>query len=525
MELNHLCMGCMEEKGDLEICPLCGHQEGSSPDSPLHMPPRSLLKDKYLIGQVLGQGGFGITYLVWDKYLDRKLAIKEFFPREIVYRDYNSGTVSLYSGNQTDQYKYGLSKFLAEAKNLAQFENHPSIVSVKDFFEDNATAYMVMNYIDGVNLNDFLENRNNKLTYDEALQIILPVLDALRAVHEIGLLHRDISPDNIMITVDRRVMLLDFGAARHALGEKGKKFSVIVKQGYAPEEQYRSNGIQGSWTDVYSAAATFYKAITGRMLPDALDRMDKDMLVPPSQLGVRISPSGEAALLKALAVRSDNRFRTVAEFQQALILSSQTIQPLEEKVEMGTEAYTSSEPVPEPVPGPVSHDYSFSDYHDSYEDLSVLSADKETDTWDKVRIGRATDNDLTFTDSMVSRYHAEIYNTAGKWYINDLNSTHGTFINGVRASGPVELLSDSMIQLSRNTTIYFKDKKLLTEKGDSLIDLRAFRREQGQVSPGVPAYTEIIEPANANSTARIIIIAAIALLGIFALIMLVLSFT
>ena len=524
MELNHLCMGCMEEKGDLEICPLCGYQEGSPPDSPLHMPPRSLLKDKYFIGRVLGQGGFGITYLVWDKYLDRKLAIKEFFPREIVYRDYNSGTVSLYSGNQTDQYKYGLSKFLAEAKNLAQFENHPSIVSVKDFFEDNATAYMVMNYINGVNLNDFLEHRNNKLTYDEALQIILPVLDALRAVHEVGLLHRDISPDNIMITVDRRVMLLDFGAARHALGEKGKKFSVIVKQGYAPEEQYRSNGVQGSWTDVYSTAATFYKAITGRMPPDALDRMENDMLLPPSRLDVQISPSAEAALLKALAVRADSRFKTVAEFQQALILSSQTLQPAGEIAGTEPEPSLSFETVSEPGPVPVSHDYSFPDRQGSYKDRSALSAGEEVDTGKKVRIGRATDNDLTFIDSMVSRYHAEISSKAGRWYIDDLNSTHGTLINGVRASGPVELFSDSIIQLSRNTTIFFKDSKLLSEKGEALIDLTALHREQGQVSPGVPAYTESIDSAPANNTARIILIAAVALLGVFALIMLVLSF-
>ncbi len=524
MELNHLCMGCMEEKGDLQICPLCGYQEGNPPDSPLHMPPRSLLKEKYLIGRVLGQGGFGITYLVWDKYLDRKLAIKEFFPREIVYRDYNSGTVSLYSGNQTDQYKYGLTKFLAEAKNLAQFENHPSIVSVKDYFEDNATAYMVMNYIDGINLNDFLENRKNKLTYDEALQVILPVLDALRAVHEVNLLHRDISPDNIMITVDRRVMLLDFGAARHALGEKGKKFSVIVKQGYAPEEQYRSNGVQGSWTDVYSAATTFYKAITGRMPPDALDRLENDTLVPPSQLGVQISPAGETALLKALAVRSNDRFRTVAEFQQALILSSHTIQPEEEKGEIMAEPHLGSESLSEPGQVPASQEYNSFDYQGASEDLSALSTAGEAGSVKKVRIGRASDNDLTFIDTMVSRYHAEISNQAGKWYIDDLNSTHGTFINGVKAAGPVELLSGAIIQLSRNTTIYFKDTMLLSEKGDSLIDLTAFNRGQGQGSLSMPAYTESIDTSTANNSTRLILLAAVVLLGIFALIMLVLSF-
>ncbi len=320
LELEKLCMGCMLERDSKDIvCPDCGYEEGAAPDSPLFLPPRTILEDKYLIGRVLGQGGFGITYLAWDINLNVKLAIKEFFPQDLASRAAGHSQVSAYSGNKGSQYEYGLDKFLQEARTLAQFEGHPNIVSVRDFFKANGTAYFVMSYVEGMTLKQHLANSGGKLTFDKAKNIILPVTDALKEVHAVNILHRDISPDNIFINNKGQIILIDFGAARQAIGEKGRSLSIILKPGYAPEEQYRSKGVQGPWTDIYAVAATLYHLITGWPPPEALERLSEDPLVPPSQMGADLDETAERALMKALAVKADNRFQSIEEFQDAML--------------------------------------------------------------------------------------------------------------------------------------------------------------------------------------------------------------
>ncbi len=320
LEVENLCLGCMSKKkeGDLK-CPVCGFIEGTEPESPLFLPPGAVLENKYLIGRVLGQGGFGITYLAWDLNLNVKLAIKEYFPQDLASRAAGHSQVSAYSGSMGSQYEYGLDKFLQEARTLAKFEGHPNIVSVRDFFKANGTAYFVMSYVEGITLKEHLANSGGILPIDQARGILMPVMDALREVHAVNVLHRDISPDNIFINKKGQVILIDFGAARQAIGEKGRSLSIILKPGYAPEEQYRSKGIQGPWTDIYAIAATYYHLITGQQPPESLERLVDDPLQPPTQLGSELNENEERALLKALAVRADNRFQTVEEFQSALM--------------------------------------------------------------------------------------------------------------------------------------------------------------------------------------------------------------
>ncbi len=320
MDLNQLCMGCMtDKKGDKADCPVCGFVEGTTPDSPLYLPPRTILESKYLVGRVLGQGGFGITYLAWDINLNVKLAIKEYFPQDLASRAAGHSQVSAYAGSMGSQYEYGLDKFLQEARTLAQFEGHPNIVSVRDFFKANGTAYFVMSYVEGITVKDHLANSGGVLPVDQARGIIMPVLDALKEVHSVNILHRDISPDNIYINKKGQIILIDFGAARQAIGEKGKSLSIILKPGYAPEEQYRSKGIQGSWTDIYAVGATLYHLITGHQPPEALERLAEDGIVPPTQLGAALSDAEESAILKALAVKAADRYQTVADFQASLL--------------------------------------------------------------------------------------------------------------------------------------------------------------------------------------------------------------
>lgn len=321
MDFKEICLGCMENKGESMQCPSCGYREDAIPGSPFHLLPGTVLLDKYLLGRVLGQGGFGITYLAWDLNLKLKLAVKEYFPQELASRSAGQSEISAYSDSMGTQYEYGLNKFLQEAQTLAQFEGHPNIVSVRDYFKANSTAYFVMSYVEGITLKEYLVDSGDILPVEEALMIIAPVLDALREVHGVQILHRDISPDNIYINRRGQVILLDFGAARQAISDKGRSLSIILKPGYAPEEQYRVHGDQGPWTDIYSVAATLYRAITGQMPPESLERLSEDKLVPPSKLGIIITPNREAALLKALSVKSRDRYQSVDEFQGALLQS------------------------------------------------------------------------------------------------------------------------------------------------------------------------------------------------------------
>ncbi len=322
MDLNHFCLGCMENRGTAQQCPFCGFVEGTEAESPHHIPPGTILLGKFLIGKVLGQGGFGITYLALDLNLDLKLAIKEFFPHGLVARIPGTSDVDTYIGKLKNQYAFGLDRFLNEAKTLARFSEHPNIVTVRDFFRLNKTAYMVMNYVEGVTLQTYLANQEGEaISFARALDIFLPVLDALKEVHALGVIHRDISPDNLLITTRGQAVLTDFGSARQALSEKDRSLSVILKAGYSPEEQYRSKGKQGPWTDVYAVAATFYHSITGQLPPESLDRLAEDSLLPPSQLGVEISEEQEKVLLQALAVLYEERYGSVEEFREALIKS------------------------------------------------------------------------------------------------------------------------------------------------------------------------------------------------------------
>ena len=311
-------MGCMEYKGDALQCPGCGWKESGLPESTLHLPPRTILAGKYVLGRVLGQGGFGITYLAWDINLKVKLAIKEYLPQSLVTRVPGERDVITYKESLSEQFDYGLDKFLQEARTLAQFIDHSHIVSVRDFFKESNTAYLVMNYLEGKTLKDHLEQKIASLSYNQVQQLFLPLLDALDDIHRAGILHRDISPDNIFLRSDGKLVLIDFGAARQAIDQKGQGISVIVKPGFTPEEQCRREGNQGPWTDIYALAATMYWVISGQKPPESLDRLAVDTLITPSDQGIVIPAHAEEALLKALAVKSTDRFKTAGNFKSAL---------------------------------------------------------------------------------------------------------------------------------------------------------------------------------------------------------------
>lgn len=320
MKINDVdrCLGCMQDKADQPICPHCGFDEATEINPAPCLALGMVLNDQYILGRMLGHGGFGITYLAWDTRLETAVAIKEYWPREYGQRATDGITFSCYPGEAAEFFAYGLERFIEEARNLARFGEHPGIVSVYNQFEINGLAYMVMQYIEGIDLKSYITRQGGRIPIESALHLMTPVLDGLRAMHEQNLLHRDISPDNIYITANGRVILLDFGATKDSLSSHSQSQLTIRKPGYSPEEQYSFSGKQGTWTDVYAAAATIYRLITGFPPPDAMDRLREDQIQRPSKTGVVISIPQETALMKALAVRSSERFQSIAEFQQAL---------------------------------------------------------------------------------------------------------------------------------------------------------------------------------------------------------------
>jgi len=311
-------MGCMGDRGNAAICPTCGYDENSPPTVAFQLPPRAVLNEQYIVGRALGAGGFAITYLGWDIRLARRVAIKEYMPSGLASRAGDTSQVVPHSGPSKEDFAYGLERFLDEARMVAQFEGHPGIIAVTNFFPAHGTAYLVMEYLEGTTLKDYLKDRGGRLAFDEALDIMTPVMDALREVHRVNVLHRDISPDNIYVTSGGLIKLLDFGAARQALRDRSQRMSVILKVGYAPEEQYRSTGNQGPWTDVYAVGATFYHLITGSIPPPSIDRLAEDTIQLPSTLGCDIPPVAEQALMTALSVRAAHRYPTIQDFQAAI---------------------------------------------------------------------------------------------------------------------------------------------------------------------------------------------------------------
>ena len=308
-------MRCMACKADeQEACPVCGFIERDFVPEKHHLPPRTILKGQYLVGCALGEGGFGITYIGWDLFLHMPVAIKEYFPSGVVIRDQGQCTVSVFAGKDEQSFLKGRESFFREAQKVARFDNNPGVVSVKNCFIENGTAYIIMEYISGINLGVYASKRGGKLGFEETLRLLETPIRTLNALHGASTYHRDISPENLMLSKTGTVKLIDFGSAMESDSEK-KTRVLMVRSGYSPVEMYSTNGKDGSYSDVYSMAATIYKLITGVTPPAATERLDADPLVRPTMLGVKdITTTQENALMRGLTVQQKDRYQTMAEF-------------------------------------------------------------------------------------------------------------------------------------------------------------------------------------------------------------------
>ena len=313
------CFGCMQLKEKTPVCEHCGHSELER-NKPHQLPIGAVLRGQYLVGKCLGQGGFGITYLGWDQFLDIPVAIKEYFPTEMVTRDSARSTSVMITGMYPPEiYQNFRDRFLREAKTLAKFNNVPEIVRVMGFFEENNTAYIIMDFIPGMDLREYARKNGGRLSARETMKLMKPMIRAIGQVHQAGFVHRDISPDNIMITKEGSAKLLDFGAVRFVENKNPEDTStqIILKHGFAPPEQYESHGNLGPWTDEYALCATIYYCLTGRIPPDAPKRLLQDTH-PQWKAIPGLTQSQAEALEKGMSLRYKERFSTVLELEKAL---------------------------------------------------------------------------------------------------------------------------------------------------------------------------------------------------------------
>lgn len=269
---------------------------------------------RYVIQEVLGQGGFGITYLGIDKLYGNKVAIKEYYPQKIAMRKAQyEDVVTVTSIEEKNNYDKGKKRFLDEAQVMARFNKNEGIVKILDFFEANNTAYIVMEYLEGITLKQYL-GKYGVLQFRNLIEMMLPLLEALIEIHSQGLIHRDISPDNIMVQHNGKLKLMDFGAARNYTESGNKSLTVILKPGYAPPEQYQTHGVQGPWTDIYALCATIYKCLTGITPPDAIARVMDDKFKEPDQLDGKLSPDIKKILWKGMNIFPEERYQDIGEF-------------------------------------------------------------------------------------------------------------------------------------------------------------------------------------------------------------------
>ncbi len=309
------CMGCMNPLDGDRHC-ICGFSIDGYKVSTRCLPPGTVLTERYLVGRMIGEGSFGVTYIGRDLLLGIIVAIKEYFPLSYGSRDARKGEQVIYIYQDND--KKGLEHFYREAKLLSQFHMLDGIVSVRDFFYANETAYIVMDYIKGITLKEHVK-KNGAVEGKEALAMIRPVIRSLHIVHQADIIHRDISPDNLLLTEQKKLVLVDFGSARVEDSTMTQSMTVMFKRGYTPKEQYLRRGKLGAWSDIYSLCATMYFMLTGIVPNEAIERMLQDTIVPlPKMSSISLAQKQKNAIMKGICVKPEERWQSMLELYDAL---------------------------------------------------------------------------------------------------------------------------------------------------------------------------------------------------------------
>lgn len=326
MNYNNLCYRCFFEKPIIDKpCPRCGYEHTPTITTGKCLLPGTLLNNRYVVGIALGVGGFGITYKCLDTKIGGICAIKEYFPANFAVRNNATKLVSVMEQN-LERYNKIMKRFVEEAELVKTF-NHRNVIKIYDNFFENNTAYYVMEYCDGIDLRRYTNDFKRKLGYEEGLNILFQVMNGLEYIHNKGILHRDIAPDNIYITKNNSVKILDFGSARSEMDQFNRELSVIVKVGYAPIEQYGGHGKQGPYTDIYALGATFYHLFTSRIPMESTQRVSEDTLEEFSRLRPDLPDNLKYCIEKAMELPVSRRISNIAEMKRILGLDNNSLRP------------------------------------------------------------------------------------------------------------------------------------------------------------------------------------------------------
>lgn len=342
MKVNR-CSKCMEEIHSYP-CPRCKFDIASFQPKSYALAPNTILHGRYLLGVPLGQGGFGITYIAWDLEEKKKVAVKELYPSGHASRYSTGGTDVIWSGDRESKLLMvdGPAVFRKEAAKMQKLKDVPQVVQVCEVFTDNNTAYIVMDFVAGITLKDYLME-NGPLNWDKTQKLLVPAIEAMIRVHKAGLIHRDISPDNMMIEPSGKIRILDLGAAKDLNTNSGASSMIVAKGGFSPLEQYSQRGGSGTWTDVYALAATICYTLSGKTLPASVDRVNGDGDLWEQPVYKKLPPYVLAALQKALAVSPKDRTQTMEQFLSDLRLSKPDAKKADAK-----RADTMKQEVPKP---------------------------------------------------------------------------------------------------------------------------------------------------------------------------------
>lgn len=410
-ELKKMCPDCFNMNYGEERCPDCGYVKAPVPGGDRGLLAGTLLGNRYLVGRVLGVGGFGITYKAYDNLYRNICAIKEYAPADLVHRTAGSTTMQVNTSSYVSQFEHGLMRFIQEAQMLKRLEDVPEVVRVKECFRENQTAYFSMEFLDGTNLKKLVKTLGQSIDQRDITELIIGIGGAMDVIHKTaGILHRDISPENICVLKDGTAKLLDFGSARQAAMGEGQGFSVELKPGFAPLEQYSKSGKQGPYTDVYALACTYYYALTGVMIPSAVDRLDGRKYEPLNRICSSVPSAVSEGVDRALELDYRKRIQTMGEF----------VSILSEK-----HYIRQSRPGEEEKPVPY---------------LEVLTGKTSGNRWKlpldtEILLGRSpvSSNIVLTSDTLISKAHCKIiYNQTSNLFLLSDMSLNGTFVESKR---------------------------------------------------------------------------------------------
>ncbi len=308
------CPNCFMPISGSTICPNCGNDYSKNKQFAGVLPVFTLLNNRYLVGRVLGKGGFGVTYIAKDIISNNICAIKEYMPSEYSTRSGGTQSIVPFSDDKARfVFTHGREKFMEEAKTLLKLRNNPTVVDILDYFTQNNTAYLVMEYLDGQDLRKLARSSGGKLDPEFAKMVFVTIASSLMEIHRINILHRDLSPENIIATSNGRIKLIDFGAARNFVSTQNKGMSILLKPGFAPPEQYNAKGTQGPWSDVYALCATFYTLVSGKPLVDALFRYRGEPQPSLASLGCPVTKKTSDVIERGMELDYKRRYKDFKE--------------------------------------------------------------------------------------------------------------------------------------------------------------------------------------------------------------------